>query len=165
MRDANRGDTIIAAKMDRLFRSAIDALSTAQILEVRGVHLILIDIGVEPVTGNGTGKLFFGMLALMAEFERDRILERMQEGRVAKCAKSGFAGGSPPYGFKVEGVGKAARLIPHDDEQKIVADMREIWHTHTPAAACRAINSKGYRDRAGSEFRIGQLNRIMQRIS
>ena len=73
---AQKGDVIVAAKMDRLFRSAIDALQTAEELKKRGIDLVLLDIGSDPVTGNGVGKMFFGIIACVAEFERDRIRER-----------------------------------------------------------------------------------------
>src|ERR1700719_2488982 len=42
---AQDGDVICAAKMDRLFRSAIDARQTAAGLAKRGVELVLLDIG------------------------------------------------------------------------------------------------------------------------
>src|ERR1700678_2698034 len=99
---AKKGDVICACKMDRLFRSASDALVTAEALKDRGVDLILIDLGLDPVTGNGTAKLFFGVLTLMAEFERDRIRERTEEGRRGKRERSGYMGGVVPFGFKVE---------------------------------------------------------------
>jgi DNA invertase Pin-like site-specific DNA recombinase len=44
-----------------------------------GIKLIVADMGAEPVTDNAVAKMFFGMLALVAEFERERILERTVE--------------------------------------------------------------------------------------
>lgn len=163
MKDAQKGDCIIAAKMDRLFRSAIDALQTAEDLKQRGIDLILIDMGIEPVTGNGAGKLFFGILAMLAEFERERILERTADGRKAKLKKSGHCGGPPPYGFDVVGKGKEAMLVRNEDEQTALLEIRKVWHSHTPAAACRAINEAGYRCRSGAEWHIGQLQRVAER--
>ena len=46
------GDVLIAAKLDRMFRSALDALRTVETLKARGVKLHLIDIGGD-VSGNG----------------------------------------------------------------------------------------------------------------
>jgi hypothetical protein len=83
------GDVIIAAKLDRLFRSARDALATVDRLKERGVSIVLADMGAEPVTENGVSKLFFSILASVAEFERWRIAERMQEGRVGKRTRGG----------------------------------------------------------------------------
>src|SRR5438270_7383175 len=105
------GDTLIVAKLDRAFRNAADALSKADAWRRQGVSLIVADMGADPVTGNGVAKMFFGMLALVAEFERDRILERTNEGRRAKAARGGHVGGSAPFGFRVDGVGREARLV------------------------------------------------------
>ena len=77
------GDTVIAAKMDRIFRSAEDALVTAGRLQERGIRLVIADMGPDPVTENGSAKLFFTMLAAFAEFERNRIAERVKDGRDA----------------------------------------------------------------------------------
>ena len=79
-----KGDVLICAKLDRAFRNAADALATAERLKARKVDLIVADMGSEPVTQNGVSRMFFGMLALVAEFERDRIKERSAEGRIAK---------------------------------------------------------------------------------
>src|SRR3974390_2110678 len=70
------GDMIIAAKLDRLFRSTIDALMTVESLKARGVGVILADISPEPVTAGGGGGLFFKILAAGADFERGRIKDR-----------------------------------------------------------------------------------------
>jgi DNA invertase Pin-like site-specific DNA recombinase len=42
--------------------------------------LIVADMGADPVTDNGTAKFFFTVLAAMAEFDRERILERTLDG-------------------------------------------------------------------------------------
>jgi putative DNA-invertase from lambdoid prophage Rac len=103
MAQLQAGDWLIAAKLDRLFRSAEHALVVARELQERKVHLILVDLGSDPVTGNGISKLFFTLLAAIAEFERTRVLERMNEGRAGKAKRGGHIGGDAPYGYRVEG--------------------------------------------------------------
>jgi DNA invertase Pin-like site-specific DNA recombinase len=79
-----RGDTIIAPKLDRLFRSALDALQTVEGLRDKGVSLVLLDLGGD-ISGNGMSKLFLTIAAAFAEAERDRINEamfRMRRGQV-----------------------------------------------------------------------------------
>ena len=56
------GDVIIAAKLDRMFRSARDALDVLEELKAQGVALHLIDLGGD-VTGNGISKLVFNILS------------------------------------------------------------------------------------------------------
>src|SRR3954469_18636724 len=104
-----KGDTLIVAKLDRAFRNAADALATAEQLKAQKIDLIIADMGSEPVTQNGVSRMFFGMLALVAEFERERLRERLTDGRSAKKATDGHIGGQTPFGFRKVGVGRAAK--------------------------------------------------------
>ena len=52
-----KGDAVIAPKLDRLFRSALDALTVVEDLKKRGVSLHLLDLGGD-ISGNGLSKLF-----------------------------------------------------------------------------------------------------------
>jgi putative DNA-invertase from lambdoid prophage Rac len=83
-------------------------------------------MGSEPVTQNGVSRMFFGMLALVAEFERERIKERSAEGRAAKRRHGGHIGGSTPFGFRKIGTGRAARLEPDPVQQAALAEMRAL---------------------------------------
>jgi DNA invertase Pin-like site-specific DNA recombinase len=51
-----KGDVVIAPKLDRLFRSALDALQVVEDLRKRGVSLHLLDLGGD-ISGNGPRKL------------------------------------------------------------------------------------------------------------
>jgi len=119
------GDTVIAAKLDRLFRDAADALATAKAWKAQGVKLVLVDLGAEPVTENGTAKFLFTILAAVAEMERERIAERTADGRRAKRAKGGHIGGTTPFGYRKVGAGKEAMLEPDPEQQEAVATIFE----------------------------------------
>src|SRR5215213_5645668 len=56
------GDIVIAAKLDRCFRSALDALNVVEQLKTRGVKLHLLDLGGD-IAGNGLSKLFLTIAA------------------------------------------------------------------------------------------------------
>lgn len=120
------GDTLIVAKLDRIFRSAADALTMVEELKTHGIDLIVTDMGVDPVTQNGASKMFFGMMACVAEFERTRIKERQKEGNQAKRAKSGFTGGKCPFGYRVVGSGKEAMLAPDPAEQEAITLINQL---------------------------------------
>ena len=75
------GDVVITAKLDRMFRSALNALDVLAQLKERGIGLHMIDLGGD-VTGNGISKLVFTILSAVAEAERDRIRERIREVKV-----------------------------------------------------------------------------------
>jgi len=121
-----RGDVLIVPKLDRAFRSAEDALVQSRLFGEKGVDLIVADVSHEPITQNGTGKMFFTILASLAEFERERILERTLAGRRSKRAGGGFVGGTVPFGYRSVGEGKEARLEPIPEEQAAIASILEL---------------------------------------
>jgi putative DNA-invertase from lambdoid prophage Rac len=61
-------DVVITPKLDRMFRSALDALDVLAKLKDRNVILHMIDLGGD-VTGNGISKLVFTILSAVAEAE------------------------------------------------------------------------------------------------
>ena len=160
---ATTGDTIVASKMDRLFRSASDALTTAEHLKARGIDLILADMSVEPVTANGAAKMFFGMLALVAEFERGRIAERMEDGRRGKRQRGGHLGGEPPYGFRKEGEGRQAKLVPDEREQEIVREVVTLSRRFAPASVVKLLATKNMLGRQDRPLGFMQIKRIVAR--
>lgn len=110
------GDRVIGAKLDRVFRSAFDALETVEKLKAQSVEFYLLDMpegGL--VTGNGLSKVFFTMLSAFAEFERNRIVERITEVKADQRARNRFLGGVAPYGYRVGDDGKLV-LQPKADE-------------------------------------------------
>ena len=81
-----RGDMVIAPKLDRLFRSALDALQMVDDLRKRGVSLCLLDLGGD-ISGNGLSKLFLTIAAAFAEAERDRIKERVSQSKADRTRR------------------------------------------------------------------------------
>jgi putative DNA-invertase from lambdoid prophage Rac len=94
-----RGDIVIAAKLDRLFRSALDALNVVASLKERGVFLHLLDLGGD-IAGNGLSKLFLTIAAAFAEAERDRIRERIGQSKADQKARGRYLGGKIPFGWR-----------------------------------------------------------------
>jgi putative DNA-invertase from lambdoid prophage Rac len=165
LKDAQPGDIVIASKLDRVFRSSEDALRTTRELHEHGIGVILCDISPDPIAENGVGKLFFSVLAATAEFERWRISERMQDGRRGKRAAGGHQGGDAPFGFKVVGKGRAAKLVPNEHEQAIVRLMCELrqagrsYRRITPE-----LTRRGLLSRSGTPFGSAQIRRIINRV-
>ena len=90
-----RGDTIICAKLDRMFRSALDALQMVKEFKDKGVSLHLIDLGGD-VAGNGISKLFFTIISAVAEAERDRIVQRILDVKSDQRRRGRHLGGKRP---------------------------------------------------------------------
>jgi len=95
-----RGDIVIAAKLDRLFRSALDALKVVESLKMRGVKLHLLDLGGD-IAGNGISKLFLAIAAAFAQAERDGIRERIGPVKADQKARGRYLGGSIPLGYRL----------------------------------------------------------------
>lgn len=165
--EAQEGDTIIAAKMDRIFRSARDALEIADYCMANKINLVLFDMGVQPVTGDGPSRMFFTMLAAFAEFERGRIRERLVQGKLSKARNGGHTGGEAPYGYRIVGEGRTARLEESPEERAIVELVRaEIKNrTFTNGGMARKLNAEGKLNRAGKPFAAYQVQRIAERLT
>ncbi|WP_270276928.1 recombinase family protein [Enterococcus casseliflavus] len=76
------GDTVVTTKLDRLARNASDALEIAEQLNKKGVKLHILNMGL--IDNSPIGKLMFTVFSAFSEFERDLIVERMQEGKEYK---------------------------------------------------------------------------------
>lgn len=92
------GDVIIAPKLDRMFRSALDALEMLKHLKSIQVQLHLLDLGGD-VTNGGISQLIFTILAAVAEAERDRIRERIRTVKQDQAKQGAYLGGKVPFGF------------------------------------------------------------------
>ena len=116
------GDIIIAAKLDRLFRSALDALQVVEQLKGKGVKLHLLDLGGD-IAGNGLSRLFLTIAAAFAEAERDRIRERVTQSKADQRARGRYLGGSRPFGYEITQDGS---LIEVPAEQAAIENMRML---------------------------------------
>lgn len=74
-----QGDTLVVTKLDRFARSTIDALNTIQDLFERGITVNVLNLG--KIENTASGRLIFTVFSAFAEFERDLIVERTQEGK------------------------------------------------------------------------------------
>ncbi|MBU0443850.1 MULTISPECIES: recombinase family protein [Bacillus amyloliquefaciens group] len=87
------GDTLIITKLDRFARSTGDAIETIKDLFKRGVRVHVLNMGI--VEDTPTGRLIFNIMSSFAEFERDMIVERTQEGKAIAKQRDDFREGRP----------------------------------------------------------------------
>lgn len=127
------GDVVITPKLDRLFRSALDALQVAGSFQKRGISLHLMDLGGD-VT-NGMGKAFFTIAAAFAEAERDRIRERIRDVKADQRDRGRFLGGTVPFGWRQ---GPDGALIEDAEQQAAITRMVELRQA---GKALRAITA------------------------
>jgi DNA invertase Pin-like site-specific DNA recombinase len=113
------------AKLDRMFRRALDAPGVLGELKSRGVSLHMIDLGGGDTTGNGVSKLAFTILGAVAE------AERFAEMKADQRRRGRFPGGSVPFGWRgekeVDEAGKErVRLVPVPEQQAAIKKMRKL---------------------------------------
>jgi putative DNA-invertase from lambdoid prophage Rac len=122
------GDTIITPKLDRMFRSSLDALDVLSKLKERGVSLHMIDLGGD-VTGNGISKLVFTILSAVAEAERDRIRERIADVKKDQKQRGRYLGGKVPFGFEI---GADGALVEIPEQQAAIHEMVRLRKSGSP---------------------------------
>ena len=89
------GNTLVVWKLDRLGRDLKHLVTTVDDLRTRGVGFkVLTGAGAQIDTSTANGRLFFGVFAAFAEFERELIAERTRAGLAAARAR-GRKGGRP----------------------------------------------------------------------
>lgn len=79
LKELKSGDTLIVCKLDRLGRTASDCVQLVTDLVERGITVNILNMGVINLTP--LGKLLLTVMAAFAEFERDVIVERFNEGK------------------------------------------------------------------------------------
>lgn len=86
------GDVVVVTKYDRLARSLPDLLAIVGAIREHGAGFR--SLGEDIDTTTPSGRLVFHVFASIAEFERERIVERTHEGLTA-ARKRGRVGGRP----------------------------------------------------------------------
>lgn len=112
------GDTLMITKLDRLARSASQGIAFIEDLLSHGISVHVLNMGL--MDNTPTGKLIRSILLAFAEFERDMIVERTQEGR----RLSGHYGGRPKK-YKREQL-EHAMLLLETNSYKQVSSMTGI---------------------------------------
>lgn len=135
---AVEGDTVVVWRVDRLGRSLIDVLNTVGLLREHGVHVRSISDGIDPATS--TGRLMLNLLATLAEYERELIVERVNAG-IAAAKQNGIRFGRPladpaVIAEKLE-LAASARARGHTAEKaaELVGWSRATLYRHQKAAA------------------------------
>lgn len=88
-----KGDTLIVTKLDRIGRDSIDVQQTVAHFEAEGMRLIVLQLGNLDLTSS-SGAMIVKMLAAVADFERELIIERTQAGQ-ARARAAGTHMGRP----------------------------------------------------------------------
>lgn len=150
---------IVTVKLDRLFRNAAEALKYSETWRKRNIQLHSINEGVQ--TDGAAGKMFFSLLAVFAEFERDQASERTIAGLARRKSQGLKLGGEPEYGYMADEHGY---LAPCPEEQKIIQKMRRLRSEgQSYKKVADLLNLDGDRNRSGRVWNGVVVRTILSR--
>lgn len=109
---AREGDTVLLSELSRLGRDYDDIKNTVQLLQQKGVKIIILDAPfLKFDTGNkvmdkAMFDMFLSLLAYISDNERKKLLERQKAGIAVAKSKGVYKGGKPRYSAKATGKNK-----------------------------------------------------------
>jgi len=99
---------LIVCKLDRIARSVAQGIALIEMLLQRGVTVHILNMGI--LDNTPTGRLIRAVFLAFAEFERELIVERTQEGKSIARQKEGYHEGRPKKFNRVQ-IQHAIRLL------------------------------------------------------
>jgi site-specific DNA recombinase len=163
---ANKIDTIVVYKVDRLTRSLADFAKIIEALDARGVSFVSVTQQFNTTTS--MGRLTLNVLLSFAQFEREVTGERIRDKIAASKRRGMWMGGNVPVGYDV----KERKLMVNPAEAKIV---RKIFSLYFELSCVRSLkirlDKEGIRSKVrtspggersgGSRFSRGALYKIL----
>ncbi len=116
---------VVITKYDRLARSLPDLLSLVETIKEKGAHFRSITEDVN--TSTPTGRLTFHIFGSIAQFQRELIVERTNEG-LAAAKKRGRVIGRPPALSPDQQV-EARRM--RDEERRPISEVARLFEVST----------------------------------
>jgi DNA invertase Pin-like site-specific DNA recombinase len=140
-------DVVYTWKLDRLGRDAEELLRARRMLGAAGVRIVSVTEGEDEST------LVFGVRALVAQEEREKISERTRAG-IREAARRGYyCAGAPPLGYRSVGRGRERYFLLDPEEAQIV---RRVFNEYVSGVGVNRIvqrlNADGVRTRRGARF-------------
>lgn len=163
--DAACGDrgVLVVYSLSRLSRSLRDTLQVSERIQKAGAQLASLSEEID--TTSATGTMFFQLLAVLSEFERNLVRERTRTA-MAHLRQSGRrVSGQIPFGWRLAGDGRTLRPIA--DEAKIIDLMAELRDGGMSfRAVARELDDRGIPTKTGTGSWSGKVIRdILQRRS
>lgn len=152
IRDAKlkKFDIVLCYKVDRFARKNKLLLDLVELLENLGIGFKSATESFDTVSA--AGKMALSMLGTVAQFERDRIIERVRPGMEKGVQKGNWQGARySPYGYKYDKVKQILEVVP--EEAKVVSLIYTMYSSNQSTRQIAShMRKKGYKSRTGGKF-------------
>lgn len=158
MKDIERGHItgLVFSKLARLSRNRRELEDFADFFNKHRADLISLSESID--TSTAGGRMFFHLLGVFAQWEREEITERVNASVLTRAKLGKSLNGSAPYGYQW----KDKKLVLHPQESLIRQKAYELFLQHRrKGVVATLLNAAGYRTRGGVIWRDTQVYRAL----